>query len=136
MRSRLGRVSTWWAASAMISTRRVLRRRVSSPAMSEMAAVSIAVRGQSAFTATPCARNSSAIPSTHRLMPYFAIVYATCGANQRGFRLSGGEIVSTCGLADRSRCGRQCCVARYVPRAFTWCIRSKRRIGVSSVPVR
>ena len=58
----------------MIAALRVRRCLVSSPAMRVMAAVSIAVRGQSAFTATPRSRNSSAIPSTHRLMPYFAIV--------------------------------------------------------------
>jgi hypothetical protein len=32
------------------------------------------VRGQSPFTAMPSARNSSAMPITHMLMPYFAIV--------------------------------------------------------------
>ena len=36
--------------------------------------VSIAVRGHSAFTATPCARNSSDMPSTHSDIPSFAIV--------------------------------------------------------------
>ena len=55
------------------------------------AAVAITVRGHSALTPMPSARNSSAMPSTHMLMPYFAIVYATCGANQRGFMLSGGD---------------------------------------------
>jgi len=39
-----------------------------------LAAVSIIVRGQSAFTATPTVRNSSAIPRTHMLMPYLEIV--------------------------------------------------------------
>ena len=34
------------------------------------------VCGQSAFTAIPSALYSSAIPSTHMDMPYFAIVYA------------------------------------------------------------
>jgi hypothetical protein len=38
-----------------------------------MAAVAMAVRGHSALKAI-WPRNSSAIPSTQRLMPYFAIV--------------------------------------------------------------
>jgi len=38
------------------------------------AAVWMTVRGQSAFTAMPYGRNSSAWPSTHMLMPYLAIV--------------------------------------------------------------
>ena len=42
--------------------------------MKPIASVSIAVRGHSAFTAMPSARNSSAIPSTHSDIPYFAIV--------------------------------------------------------------
>ena len=46
----------------------------STPGIIASAAVSITVRGQSAFTAMPSPRNSSAIPSTHMLMPYFAIV--------------------------------------------------------------
>ena len=41
-----------------------------------------------------------------------------------------------CGLADCSRCGMACCEQRNVPRVLTWCIRSNRFIGVSSVPVR
>ena len=49
----------------------------SPPSKFLMAAVAIAVRGQSALTATPCSRNSPAMPSTHMLMPNFAIVYAT-----------------------------------------------------------
>ncbi len=39
-----------------------------------MAAVAIAVLGQSALTAMPCSLNSAAMPSTHMLMPYFAMV--------------------------------------------------------------
>jgi hypothetical protein len=39
-----------------------------------IAAVAIAVRGHSALTATPSSANSAAMPSTHMLMPYFAIV--------------------------------------------------------------
>ena len=41
---------------------------------SRCAAVAITVRGHSALTAMPSARNSSAMPSTHMLMPNFAIV--------------------------------------------------------------
>ncbi len=48
--------------------------RASWPAIKRIASVSIAVRGHSALTAMPRARNSSAIPSTHSDMPYFAIV--------------------------------------------------------------
>src|SRR5690554_3943335 len=39
-----------------------------------------------------------------------------------------------CGLAASSRCGRQAWAHRKVPRELTCCIRSKRFIGVSSVP--
>src|SRR5690606_37297141 len=39
-----------------------------------------------------------------------------------------------CGLAACSRCGRQAWAQRKLPRALTCCIRSKRFIGVSSVP--
>src|SRR5258707_15430441 len=88
-----------------------------------IAAVAMAVRGHSALTAMPSAPNSAAIPSTHRLIPYFDIVYATCGANQRGSRLSGGEMLRTCGLLARFRYGRHACVHRKVPRVLTWCIR-------------
>ena len=38
------------------------------------AAVAITVRGHNAFTPIPSGANSSAIPSTHILIPYFAIV--------------------------------------------------------------
>jgi hypothetical protein len=52
----------------------------SSPASANsIAAVAIPVRGQSALNATP----------------YFAIVYATCPANQRGDMSSGGDNIST-----------------------------------------
>ena len=100
------------------------------------AAVAITVRGQSALTPTPRSRNSSAIPSTHMLMPYLAIVYATCGANQRGFIESGGESIRTCGFGAFSSQGRHACVQRNVPRAFTWCMRSQRFMGVFAVSPR
>ena len=60
-------------ASATISGLR-LARRIASPPIMAMAAVSIAVRGQSALTATPRARCSAAMPSTHIDMPYFDMV--------------------------------------------------------------
>ena len=46
----------------------------STPGIIASAAVRITVRGHSAFTAMPSRRNSSAMPSTHRLIPYLAIV--------------------------------------------------------------
>ena len=58
------------------------------------------------------------------LMPYFAMVYATCGANQRASMLSGGERLRTCGFAARLRCGRQAWLQRTVPRVLTVIIRS------------
>ena len=57
-----------------------------------IAAVAVAVRGHKAFTAIPRSRNSSAIPKTHILIPYFDIVYATCGANHCGAKFNGGAI--------------------------------------------
>src|SRR5579885_1277887 len=41
-----------------------------------------------------------------------------------------------CGLAARLRCGRHACEQRKVPRVLISIMRSKRLIGVSSVPVR
>ena len=74
MSSRLGVLRTSYAASPMMSG-------VRAPAIVELppsrfctAAVAITVRGQSALTAMPCLRNSPAMPSTHMLMPNFAIV--------------------------------------------------------------
>ena len=88
------------------------------------AAVAIAVRGHSALNATPSRRNSSAMPSTHMLMPNLAMVYATWGANHRASMLSGGDRFSTCGLAAFFRCGTHACEHTKVPRVLIWCIRS------------
>src|SRR5688500_19362055 len=55
-------------------TRRSSDLNSSPPGRLLIADVAISVLGQRAFTATPCSRNSSAIPSTHMLMPYFDIV--------------------------------------------------------------
>ena len=52
-----------------------------------MAAVAMTERGHSALTAMPAPRNSSAIPSTHMLIPYFAIVYATWSRNHFGIEI-------------------------------------------------
>ena len=80
------------------------------------------------------------MPSTHMLIPYFEIVYATCSLNHRGSRLSGGDSVRMCGLrpasAERCKCGRHACEQRNVPRTLMPNIRSKRFIGVAAVPVR
>ena len=46
------------------------------PPSISMAAVMIPVLGQRALTAMLCGCSSSDIPSTHMLIPYFAIVYA------------------------------------------------------------
>jgi len=62
------------AASATISGRRILSVCSAAPGIIATAAVAMTERGQSALTPMPSARNSSAIPSTHMLMPYFAIV--------------------------------------------------------------
>lgn len=51
------------------------------------------VLGQSALQAIPSSLNSSAMPRMHMDMPYLAIVYATWFLNQRGFMLSGGEML-------------------------------------------
>ena len=89
---------------------------MSTPGIICSAAVLIAVRGQRLLTAMPSGRNSPAWPSVHMLMPYLAIVYAVCGANQCSRIDSGGDIVSTCGLrparADATRCGRHAWVQR------------------------
>src|SRR6476659_877387 len=80
-----------------------------------IAEVAIVVRGHSALNAMPADLNSPAMPSTHMLMPNFAIVYATCGANHRCSMLSGGEMLRMCGLLALRRCGRQACEHRNVP---------------------
>ena len=61
----------------MISGVRARRMPSSPPSTNSIAAVAMIVRGQSALNAIPSSLNSSAMPSTHRLMPNFAIVYAT-----------------------------------------------------------
>ena len=48
--------------------------------------------------------------------------------------IGGGASVRMCGFGACSRYGRQACAQRKLPRALTCCIRSKRFIGVSSVP--
>ena len=58
----------------MISGLRARAIVVSPPSRFCTAAVAITVRGQSALTAMPASRNSSAMPSTHRLIPNLAIV--------------------------------------------------------------
>ena len=70
------------------------------------------------------------------LMPNFAIVYATCGANQRASMLSGGEMFRMWGFSARARCGMHACEHANVPRVLIWCIRSYRFIAVCSVSVR
>ena len=121
-----------------ISTR-VNNRFESASGITFKAAVAMTVRGHSAFTPMPSLLNSSAMPSTHMLIPYFAIVYATCGPNQRGFMLSGGERLRMCGLrpacADCFKYGMHACEQTNVPRTLTPNIRSKRFIGVSIVLV-
>src|ERR1700681_5062324 len=100
----------------MISGLRHLSGGVMPPSMAS-AAVAITARGQRALMAMPSSLNSSAMPSTQKLMPYLDIVYAVCNWNHRGSRLSGGERVRTCGLDDFLRCGMQACEHRKVPRA-------------------
>ena len=74
--ARLSCVKIQCAASATISG--VRPRSGCAPGMICSAAVAIIVRGHSAFTPIPSGLNSSAIPSTHMLIPNFAIVYAIC----------------------------------------------------------
>src|SRR5947207_2698566 len=112
------------AASATISGFREADMLDAPPSRFITAAVAIMVRGQRAFTAMPCGRSSSAIPRTHMLIPYFAMVYATCGANQRALMLSGGERFRMCGFFDFARYGMHACEHANVPRVFTWCMRS------------
>ena len=59
---------------------------------------SLPVFGHKAFTPMLFGLNSSDIPRTHMLIPYFAIVYATWSRNHLGFIFSGGDIFSTWGL--------------------------------------
>ena len=67
-----GRLKIMYAASANIAG--VRPALASIPGIICNAAVSITVRGHNAFTAMPSRLNSSAIPKTHMLMPYLAIV--------------------------------------------------------------
>src|SRR6185295_20290955 len=83
-----------------------------------IAAVAIVVRGHSALNAMPADLYSPAMPSTHMLMPNFAIVYATCGANHRVSMLSGGEMLRMCGLPAFLRNGRHACEHKNVPRVL------------------
>src|SRR5690625_2753510 len=121
------------AASATISGLRQFSGLTRPPSMA-MAAVAITVRGHNALTAMPAPANSALMPSTHRLMPYLAMVYAVWSLNHLASRLGGGDIISTCGLDAFCRYGRAARVVTNVPRVLTWCIRSKRFIGVSAVP--
>jgi len=73
LHSEAGRESTAWAASAMISGVRLTAAIASPPRAKRTAAVSIDVIGQSELTPT-LPRNSAAMPSVHRLIPYFAVV--------------------------------------------------------------
>jgi len=104
--SRLGLQRIACAASAMISGLRDCFIIASPPSICT-AAVAMVVRGQSALAAMPSCLNSSAQASVHRLMPYLAMEYATCGANHLGCRSSGGVRVRRCGLRDFVRCGMQ-----------------------------
>src|SRR5687768_2374579 len=113
----LSRVTIDHAASAMISGLRHWDIALSPPSIS-IAAVAIVVRGQNAFTAMPSSRSSSAMPRTHMLMPYFAIVYATWFLNHFGDMLSGGELLRMCGFSDLRRCGRHACEHANVPRVL------------------
>ena len=73
MHSRLELVTMACAASAMIAGYR-LAARICGGKLNSTAAVAIVVAGHSEFTAIPSAFSSSAMPSVHRLMPYFEIV--------------------------------------------------------------
>src|SRR5688572_22471805 len=92
----LGLVKMKYAASERISG--VRHMLMSTPGIICSAAVAMAVRGQRLFTAMPYFLNSPEWPSVHMLMPYLAIVYAVCGANQCCFIESGGDMLRMCGL--------------------------------------
>src|SRR6516225_11265858 len=59
-----------------------------------------------------------------------------CGPSQRGSRLTGGDRVRMCGLAERFRCGMQARLTTNVPRVLIDCIKSYRLISSASVPDR
>ena len=72
-----------------------------------------------AFTAMPKSLNSSAIPSTHIDMPYFAMEYATWFPNQKGvIQFNGGEMLRIWPLEDFFRCGSAYFEAIKVPLVF------------------
>ncbi len=72
--SRDGFVKMTWAASPMISGVRLARIMASPPKRLPTAAVAMVVRGHNALTATPAPFNSADRPSTHMLMPNFAML--------------------------------------------------------------
>ena len=74
MQSRLGRVTTAYAASAYNSGLRARAIASSPPSRFCTAAVAISVRGHSALDAMPSSANSAANPRAHRVIPYLAIV--------------------------------------------------------------
>ena len=80
------------------------------------AAVSMIVRGQSALTAMPARSNSSAIPSTHRL------IRTSRSYRRRAARTSAGSQVERrrnrqhVRVVERRRYGRHFCEQRNVPR--------------------
>ena len=104
--ARLGRVRIAYAASATMRGSREVRIASSPPSKFRTAAVAIVVRGHRELAATPYVLNSSAKPSVHMLMPYFAMLYARLRPNQIGLRFKGGDRVSTWGLAARFRWGK------------------------------
>src|SRR5262249_27219714 len=122
--SRELRVRIAYAASPMISGLREPFSVELPPSRFCTAAVAITVRGHSALTAMPADLYSPAMPSTHMLMPNFAIVYATCGANHLVSMLSGGDRFKMCGFAACLRCGMHVFDTRNVPRVLIACIRS------------
>lgn len=69
------------------------------------------------------------------LIPYFAIVYAKCGANHFDYIFNGGERFNICGLDDFFKCGIHVLLIRYVPLVLIECIKSYFFISVVSVSV-
>src|ERR1700761_7662541 len=78
------------------------------------AEVAMYVWGHRQLNAMPASPYSAAQPSDSSDMPYLDNVYTGCAPSHRGFMFSGGEIVSTCGLADLRRCGTHAWVSRKV----------------------
>mmetsp|Transcript_10908 Transcript_10908/g.22155 ORF Transcript_10908/g.22155 Transcript_10908/m.22155 type:complete len:214 (-) Transcript_10908:176-817(-) len=132
--SATGCLSIQCAASDMMSTDREALS-PTSPASILIAAVAIAVRGHRQLKAT-CPRNSSAMPTAHMLMLYFAIVYATPPSlNHRGSRSNGGERLRTWGFSALRRWGRQSLEVQNVPRALMPCMSAYFLGRMSSVPL-